>query len=238
MAKKRYSYAVGACGPRIMYTTIYAENAEEAARIRFKDEFDSLSEEQKRNAISYFEEEDRQRENKVKEEQEKQLEYQMLSEEDYPAVEEVEFADTVLDSVGNNLKQGDIVAIVYHPEAYKFFTKAAVVLEKNGQYLTTQLLGSSEEAKFKVGKDGISFPKTVKISRDFPKTDEEEKLDSVGHAIHIGDTVAVRKPVELGNTQKGFEIGGTVTRMTDKMVFFKDSEGNEKRKAYSSIVVY
>lgn len=238
MSKKRYTYAVGACGPTIMYKTIYAENAEDTARMRYEDEFDTFSEEQKRNAISYFEEEDRQRDIIPKEKQEELLQYQIITEEDIPEIEETEFTEETLDAVGNNLKQGDIVAIVYHPEAYKFFTRVAIVSGKNGQYITTILLGTGEEAKFKVGKDGVSFAKTVKISREFPKTSENEKLDSVGHAIHVGDTVAVRKPVELGNTQKGFEIGGIVTRMTDKMVFFKDTEGNEKRKGYTSIVVY
>lgn len=239
MAKKRYSYPVGICGPTILYTTIYAENAEEAARIRFEEKYDSFSEEQKKNVISYFEEQDNQRNNKKKKTQEKQLMYQLLPEEEFPKVEEADFAEEVKDAVGNTIKQGDIVAVVHHPEAYKFYTRAAVVVGKTGQYIMTKLLGTGDEVKFKVGKDGISFPKVVRIRKDFPVTGDDECVDSLGHAIHIGDTVAFRRlPEAGGNTQKGFENGGIVTRMTDRMVFFKNEEGVEKRKGFSSIVVY
>lgn len=145
------------------------------------------------------------------------------------------------DFAGTEVKIGDTVAIVYHPEAYKFEVKAAVVVEVKGNQnmLVTRLINSETTASFLPEKDGDVYPRIVKINPNLIKA-EEGTLDAVEQAIHIGDRIACRKPAEAGgNTVKGFELGGKVVSITDHFVFYIDEiSGAKKRKGFNSVVVY
>ncbi len=143
---------------------------------------------------------------------------------------------------GNIIDIGDTVAIIYHPEAYSFCVKAAVIKEIKGKkkMILTQLLDSEVAAGFYPDESGDVYPKVVKINPDHFSADDSEHTDAVGHAIHVGDRVSCRKPTEAGgNTVKGFEKGGIVINLTDHYVFYTDEvTGTKKRKGYNGVVVY
>jgi len=144
------------------------------------------------------------------------------------------------DFMGRDVQIGDTVAIIYHPRAYRFSVKPAIIVEQKGKQkkLITQLRSSGIQTGFLPEKDGETYKRIVKINSEFPELAENEYKDAVGHPLSVGATIVCRKPVEGGgNTLKGFEDGGVVKKMTDSYVFFKDAEGATKHKAYSNVVV-
>ena len=144
------------------------------------------------------------------------------------------------DFSGNIIDIGDTVAIIYHPEAYKFSIETAKVvgLNKQGQ-LVTQVTKNGAFTRFNVGTlTPGCFAKAIKIDPEFPPVQEGVHKDAVGHVINIGDKVFAMRPIEGGgNTLKGFMPVGTVTKLSDKYVFYEDSTGMKKRKGYNGVVV-
>lgn len=148
----------------------------------------------------------------------------------------------IKDFQGTELKQGNTVAIVYHPQAYEFSVEPAIIDGITGakNRLLTHLTDTDIKASFYPDETGEIYRKIVKISSAFPKLEEGQVSDAVGHAIHLGDKVVYRRPSEAGgNTVKGFEKGGTVVKITDHFVFFSSEENPAeiKRKGFNTIVV-
>ena len=145
------------------------------------------------------------------------------------------------DAVGQDINIGDVVAIIYHPEAYRFSIEPATILSITGtkNKITTKLLKSDATPAFMPDESGEVYRRLIKIAREFPFTDYEP-VDAVGHIVHIGDTIACRLPTEAGgNTVKGFIKGGKVSKITPQNVFYVDEEtGTTKRKAFNGIIVY
>lgn len=142
--------------------------------------------------------------------------------------------------MGNEIQTGDTVAIIYHPEAYRFSVEPAIIKEvlEKPVMINTQLLKKNSTASFKPDESGSIYKKLAKIDPAFPEVAEGTPVDAVGHIIQIGDQIVCKRPVELGNTLKGFEKGGVVERLTANYVFYKDMDtGESKRKAFNGVVV-
>lgn len=146
------------------------------------------------------------------------------------------------DFAGNEIKIGDTVAIVYHPEAYRFSVEVAVIKEIKGKrnMVITQIQNSSETPGYMPDETGEIYRKLVKINPEFPLVEDGCAVDAVGHVIKVGDRIACRMPTEGGgNTVKGFEKGGEVTKLTSKFAFYKEEATDLiKRKAFNGVVVY
>lgn len=147
------------------------------------------------------------------------------------------------DFVGNELSIGDIVAVIYHPEAYKFSVEAARIKEVKGKknMIVTELLNSSDVTPgYYPDKSGDTYRRIVKINPEFPQIAEGETTDAVGHSIHVGARIACQRLSEAGgNTVKGFDKGGIVTKLTEHYAFYIDElTGETKRKALNRAVVY
>ena len=73
--------------------------------------------------------------------------------------------------------------------------------------LVTKLLGSNDTPGFFPDDSGECYKRVVKISPEFPNVEPGTKVDAVGHALHVGDRIACRRPSEAGgNTVKGFML--------------------------------
>ena len=147
------------------------------------------------------------------------------------------------DFAGNEIRVGDVVAIIYHPEAYRFSIEIATIKEVKGRrnMLVTHIVKSDRTASFLPDDSGELYRKIVKIKSSFPTPEtENHSLDAIGQVIHVGDRVACKMPIEGGgNTLKGFEKGGIVTKITDHYVFYQDEiTMKQKRKGINGIVVY
>ena len=143
------------------------------------------------------------------------------------------------DFLGNDITIGDMVAVIYHPEAYRFSVKPAIVSEiiGKGNTLYVSLLDSSATPSYRPDASGLCYKRVVKIS-SFINADTESSTDAIGRAVNIGDQVVCMKlPEAGGNTVYGFELGGIVVKTTDSFVFYRTEEGKTKRKKNKYVVV-
>ena len=106
--------------------------------------------------------------------------------------------------------------------------------------IVTQIIGTGITAGFMPDDTSDTYPKVVKVNSEKLKEESDEKKDAVGQVVRIGDRIACRKPIEAaGNTLKGFEKGGVVTKITAHYAFYTEDEtGAARKKGLNGIVVY
>ena len=141
---------------------------------------------------------------------------------------------TLNDALGKNISIGDRVAVVYHPQAYEFTIEIGTIEKVDDRYVYVDIPGK-KLAKYLLPENG-TVGRIVQLPVHFA-SEESENCDAVGQAIHIGDYVVARKQIELGNTCKGFEAFGTVTRFTDAYTYSMQENNVEIRKKTNHVVV-
>ena len=143
------------------------------------------------------------------------------------------------DFIGNEIKIGDTVAVIFHPEAYVFSIEKATILEIKGKQnmIVTRIDGSEATVGFLPDSSGELYRKVVRIT-PVTANGQDYTIDAIGQPIQVGNTIACIGPNELGNTIKGFVPGGKVIRITEHFVFYKEHEtGETKRKGFNKVVV-
>lgn len=133
------------------------------------------------------------------------------------------------------LAVNDTVAVLYHPRAYEFELKRAKITEIENNKLFVEL-DNGERCFYKPDDEGI-ITRVLKLAIGGSKEDNSSVCDAIGQPIRIGDRVAFQKPIELGNTCRGFEDGGKIEKITAVFVFCSPDEGGpQKRKKITSVI--
>lgn len=147
---------------------------------------------------------------------------------------------TMKDYYNNEINIGDSVVMIYHPRSYEFALKMGKITELYGQNkkeLRVMLNDESHEIKgFLPDETKERYPKLIKLDPHYALDDYVGAKDAIGQPIQAGDHIVCTKKIELGNTLKGFENGGIVTKVTDKTAFF-ESEGVINRRSLKWVVV-
>ena len=141
---------------------------------------------------------------------------------------------SVKDAMEKSISIGDRVAVVYHPQAYEFTIEIGTVEKVDERYVYVDIPGK-KQAKYLLQKDS-TVSRIVKLPVH-PVMEDSDKRDAVGQPIHIGDYVVARKQIELGNTCKGFEPFGIVSRFTDAYTYSMQENNVEIRKKTNQVVV-
>lgn len=144
------------------------------------------------------------------------------------------------DCINNDIKIGDSVVMIYHPRSYEFALKMGTIKELYGQNKKELRVMLNDEPDiiggFLPDETKERYPKLLKLEPCFASDDYIGAKDAIGQPIDAGDRIICAKKIELGNTLKGFEGVGTVTKVTDKTAFF-ESKGLSYRRSLKWVVV-
>lgn len=139
------------------------------------------------------------------------------------------------DIFDNELMIGDSVAVVYHPEAYNFSLEKGTVSEIKGNFIYVELQEGGNCSYKKTVDDIVT--RVVKITKTDTAEESDGAKDAIGQVLSIGDKVAFQRPIELGNTCKGFENGGIIARITAAYVFTEvNGEEKPRRKKLNAVI--
>ena len=177
---KSYQIAVGACGGQILYRTIHADNAEEAARKLLPEGTDRETFEQK---AAYL--------------REHELPERAVRAKDAP----------FLDVTGRPVHPGDALAVIRTGPGLAIVTARA---ERETRSTLTCTLGEGKTYRYRADEtDGVTLLRVVKLDGPWAKAGEGEAADALGRALREGDRVAYRDEVYL-NFCRGFRTGTVV----------------------------
>lgn len=207
---KKYKFAVGLCGPQIIYTNIIkAVSPEEAARKYFESLGEPFTEEQVTDMASRA----------------RLVEAVVRKKKGF------------YDVAGTKIKEGDTVAFVHRYEEYllkidtgkvKRFTKAKAFVEN----------AAGEEFGFVSDKDSkvlriVKIPENIDIYKG--EDAEATAIDALGQKIEIGNEVVYLGAFRVGGGNTSFNYVGKVTDIDSRYI---SAEGmNGRRKMFKSIVV-
>lgn len=132
------------------------------------------------------------------------------------------------DIYGRELIKGDTLAVVWHPEAYKFSILKARIVNIRENYVDVET-DTGDTASYKKNDENV-VTRVLKLVNSDVADNSNTPKDAVGQPINIGDRVAFQLPIELGNTCKGFEDGGRIVKITTSFVFTTDESTTKQRK--------
>lgn len=206
---RKYRFAVGLCGPQIIYTNIIkAVSPEEAARKYYEGMGESFTEELVAELASRAR-----------------------------LVEEVvRKKNGFFDVAGAKIKEGDTVAFVHRYEEYRLkidtgkvtrFTKAKAFVEN----------ADGEEFGFVSNKDSkvlriVKIPDNIETYKG--EDAETTAIDALGQKIEIGNEVVYLGAFRVGGGNTSFNYVGKVTDIDNRYI---SAEGMNGRKMFKSIVV-